>query len=135
MAHYFDGKARVRGLLGDQIEAIAALLDAFDAGGDEPHQMMAEELGHFVARDLWDAAEGGCVDRVIAPADVGLLRTPRKPFVANAEAAAAFSRLARISHEFDFAPFARGALAAAGRALDGQGPLTAHYLLAARQVE
>ncbi len=134
MAHYFDGKARVRGLLGDQIETIAALLDAHDAGGAEPHQMMAEELGHFVTRDLWDAADGGCVDRVIAAADVGLLRAARKPFVANADAAAAFARLARLSHEFDFAPFARGALTAAGQALAGQGPLTAHYLLAAAQV-
>ncbi len=134
MAHYFDGQARVRGLLADQVETITALLDAHAISGGEPYQMMAEELGHFVARELWDADGGGCVDRVGAGTDVGLLRLPRKPFVGNADAAAAFATLARLSQEFDFAPFAAGALTAAGRVVQGQGPLTAHYLLAARQV-
>jgi uncharacterized protein YyaL (SSP411 family) len=134
VAHYFDGAARVRGLLADQIETTEALLDAHEITGAEPYKMMAEELGHFVALEMWDAASGGCFDRVRGADDVGLLRAGRKPFVGNAEAAAAFARLDGVTHEFDFAPYAAGALEAARRGLDGQGPLTAHYLLAARQV-
>jgi uncharacterized protein YyaL (SSP411 family) len=134
VAHYFDGKARIRGLLTDQIETMAALLDAHEVTGAEPYKMMAEELGHFVVREMWDAAAGGCVDRVRGAGDVGLLRSARKPFVANAEAAAVFARLDAVTHEFDFAPYAAGALEAARRGASGQGPLTAHYLLAARQV-
>jgi uncharacterized protein YyaL (SSP411 family) len=134
MAHYFDGAARVRGLLADQIEMTAALLDAHEATGAEPYKMMAEELGHFVAQEMWDGTDGGCFDRKAGDADIGLLRRARKPFVGNADAAAVFSRLDAVTHEFDFASHATGALDAAARGLAAQGPLTAHYLLAARQV-
>jgi uncharacterized protein YyaL (SSP411 family) len=134
VAHYFDGAARVRGLLADQIETVGALLDAHEITGGEPYKMMAEELGHFVVQGMWDPAGGGCFDRTRESDDVGLLRSGRKPFVGNAEAAAAFARLDAVTHEFDFAPYAIGALEAAGRGAAGQGPLTAHYLLAARQV-
>jgi hypothetical protein len=96
--------------------------------------MMAEELGHFVVRAMWDAPDGGCFDRAPAEDDVGLLRLGRKPYVGNAEAASVFARLNAITHEFDFTPYAAGALDAAKRRVAGQGPLTAHYLLAARQV-
>jgi hypothetical protein len=91
------------------------LIDAHTISDGEPYQMMAEELGHFVARELWDATGGGCLDRVGAGTDVGLLRQSRKPFAGNADAAAAFALPARLSHEFDFAPFAAGVLTAAGR--------------------
>ena len=132
LAHDPDGG--VRGLLGDQIAAIAALLDAHDLTGAEPYQMMAEEIGHYAARELADATGGGFFDRAVQPDDIGLLRTRRVPFVANAEAAVALARLQRISREFDFAAHAGGALLAAGRQAIRQGPLAAHYVLAARQL-
>jgi uncharacterized protein YyaL (SSP411 family) len=134
LAHSIADGTPVRGLLTDQVDTIAALLDAHEMTGDEPYKMMAEELGHFVTRELWDGIDGGCFDRVASTADVGLLRTRRKPFVGNAEAATAFARLARLSHDFDFAPFAAGALTTAGQSAHRQGPLAAHYLLAVREV-
>ena len=134
VAHSADASASVRGLLGDQVAVIGALLDAHDLTGGEPYQMMAEEFGHFIARDLWDAEGGGFFDRATRPDDIGLLQRRRIPFVANAEAAIALARLHRISLEFDFAPYVAGALRAAGRQAAVQGPLAAHYLLAARQV-
>jgi uncharacterized protein YyaL (SSP411 family) len=134
MAHYFDGAARVRGLLSDQVATIGALLDAHDASDVEPYQMMAEEIGYFVVRDMWDPERGGFFDRTGAADDIGLLRKRRKPFVPNAEAAAAFARLQGVSHEFDFGPYAAGALQTAGRQVAGQGPLAAHYVLARRAV-
>ncbi|HYT73533.1 MAG TPA: hypothetical protein VEL79_02185, partial [Vicinamibacterales bacterium] len=132
IAHYFDGAARVRGLLADQVATILALLDAHDATEGEPYQMMAEELGHFIVRDMWDAETGGFFDRADSADDIGLLRTRRKPFVANAEAVQGLARLDRIGHEFDFRPHADGALHAAAREVNLHGPLAAHYLLARR---
>ena len=134
VAHYADAAAPVRGLLRDQVAAIGALLDAHELTGGEPYQMMAEEFGHFIARDLWDADAGGFFDRAARGDDIGLLRTRRTPFVQNAEAAIVLARLHRVSHAFDFAPYAAGALRAAGRQAPAQGPLAALYLLAARQV-
>ena len=125
IAHYFDGTARVRGLLGDQVAAIAGLLDAYDASEGEPYRMMAEELGLFIVRDMWDAAGGGFFDRAQTPDDIGLLRTRRKPFVLNADARwrCAQSMLEprkgfpdRGLREYGWLPSVRR------RALDGQGP-------------
>jgi uncharacterized protein YyaL (SSP411 family) len=134
VAHCFDGTVSVRGLLADQVATIGALLDAHDATEGEPYQMMAEELGHFVVREMWDAEGGGFFDRSGTADDIGLLRTRRKPFVANAEAAQALARLDRIAHEFDFHPYALGALRTAAQQVKGQGPLAAHYLLAWQRV-
>jgi uncharacterized protein YyaL (SSP411 family) len=66
LAHYFDGAARVRGLLNDQVAAIAALLDAHAVTEGEPYRMMAEELGLFIVRELQDPG-GGFLDRAPAP--------------------------------------------------------------------
>jgi uncharacterized protein YyaL (SSP411 family) len=139
LAHYFDGAARVRGLLADQVAAMAALLDAHDVTGGEPYRMMAEELAHLAVRDLWDAGQGGFFDRAGAPDDIGLLRERCKPFVENADAARALARIARLEPRKGFpdpavfAARAAGALRTAAAQIAGQGPLAAHYVLAGRQ--
>jgi uncharacterized protein len=134
LAHYSDGVARVRGLLADQIYTVGALLDAYDVSGLEPYKMMAEELTHVAVRELWDEAAGGFFDRAGHASDIGLLRTRRKPFVANADAASMLARLERTSGDAEFRARAAGALEAAAGQLAGQGPLAAHYLLGARQL-
>jgi uncharacterized protein len=134
LAHYSDGVARVRGLLGDQIYTAGALIDAHDVSELEPYKMMAEELTHVAVRELWDEAGGGFTDRPGHDADIGLLRMRRKPFVANAEAASMLARLERTSGDAGFHPRAEGALRAAAAQLAGQGPLAAHYVLGARQL-
>jgi uncharacterized protein len=134
LAHYSDGVARVRGLLGDQIYTVGALIDAHDVSALEPYKMMAEELTHVAVRELWDEAGGGFHDRPGHDADIGLLRARRKPFVANAEAASTLARLERTSGDAGLHARAEGALRAASEQLAGQGPLAAHYVLAARQL-
>jgi uncharacterized protein YyaL (SSP411 family) len=135
LAHYSDGVARVRGLLGDQIYTVGALIDAHDVSELEPYKMMAEELTHVAVRELWDEAGGGFIDRPGHDADIGLLRMRRKPFVANAEAASMLARLERTSGDAGFHSRAEGALRAASEQLAGQGPLAAHYVLGARQLD
>jgi uncharacterized protein YyaL (SSP411 family) len=134
LAHYSDGVARVRGLLADQVYTAGALLDAHDVSALEPYRMMAEELTRVAVRELWDEPEGGFFDRAGHDSDIGLLRTRRKPFVVNAEAASMLSRLERTSGAVEFHARAEGALRAASGQLAGQGPLAAHYVLAARQL-
>jgi len=140
VAHYFDGTARVRGLLGDHLATIAALLDAHDVSGGEPYRMMAEELAHLCVRDMWDGASGGFFDRTGGPDDIGLLKSRRKPFVENADAALAFMRLSRLDTRkgfpdpAEFRGHVAGALQAAAAQLDGQGPRAAHYALARHEL-
>ena len=134
IAHFFDGHAHVRGLLDDQILAIEAALDAFEATGNVTYEMLAEEIGHYMLRMLWDAEDGGFVDRAttIDADDVGLLRTRLKPFVSNCDAARALLRLDAHSGNHDFGEKARAALALMRPLASTRGPQSAHYLLAVR---
>ncbi|HEY3885796.1 MAG TPA: DUF255 domain-containing protein [Vicinamibacterales bacterium] len=135
VAHYFDGRASVRGLAADQIGSAAALLDAYELGAGEPYAMLAEELARHAVADMWDGHGGGLFDRAPAPDDVGLLRQRRKPFVLNAETASLLARLGQLRGLPDLNVRAPAALAAAAVQLDGQGPLAAHYVLALRMVD
>jgi hypothetical protein len=132
VAHYFDGAAQVRGLLVDHVSMAGALMDAHDITDGEPYRMMTEELVHYMVREMWDAEGGGFFDRAGMADDIGLLRTRRKTFLGNADAAIVCERLHRVGHEFDFRQHAAGALRAAARQAAGQGPLAAHYVLADR---
>lgn len=135
VAHYFDGRARVRSLLGDHVAAMHALVDAHDLGAGEPYRMLAEELALYMCSRMEDAAAGGFFDRANEDDDLGLLRQRRKPFVGNAEAAAALARVARTGGAPELIDRARGAMRSAAAQLDGQGVQAAHYVLALRMVD
>ncbi|HEX5474055.1 MAG TPA: DUF255 domain-containing protein [Vicinamibacterales bacterium] len=134
VAHCADCARVVRGLLADQCAVVHAMLDAHDRTGDEPYLMMAEEIAHYVLRALWDEAGGTVRDRVPRDDDVGLLAAPEHPFVTGCEAARAFARLARVSDESAFRGRAESILLALYPRVSAQGPLAAHYALAARAV-
>ena len=133
VAHCDDGDAQVRGLLDDQIQMAGASLDAFDATGNVVYSMMAEELGHYVLRTMWDDAEPGFLDRVGGDDEVGLLKQRAKPFVSNCEAASLMGRLAAASGTHEFREKAEAALSSLAVAAPSHGPLAAHYLLAVRE--
>ena len=105
LAHYSDGVARVRGLLArSDLHAIGALLDAHDVSALEPYRMMAEELGHFAVRDLWDEAGGGFFDRAASDgrhrpaADAAqAVRRQRRGGVDRWRGSSATSRRSRVS--------------------------------------
>jgi uncharacterized protein YyaL (SSP411 family) len=138
VAHHLGGDGRVRGLLGDQIAMASAALDAFDTTGNVVYEMMAEELGHYAVRVMWDDRDGGFFDRATADdavdpdAEVGLLRQRLKPFGLNCDASGMLRRLAAASGDHEFTRIADLTVAAmAARAIE-QGPLAAHYVLAVR---
>jgi uncharacterized protein YyaL (SSP411 family) len=131
VAHGVDDAGRIRGLLLDQIGVMDALLAAYATTADTPYCMMAEELGHYTCRVL-RGQDGTFVDRAPQGSDLGLLRRPRQPFVANCVAAHVFARLARVSKE-PFTDVAAGALAGVAVASHAYGPDAAWWCLAARE--
>ncbi len=136
VAHHFDGQPRARGLLADQFAMAAACLDVFDATENVVYEMMAEELGHYAVRAMWDEQRGGFFDRARNDADaeppIGLMRRPLKPFATNCDASRTLRRLARASGDHEFSRIAERTMTAMAPLAAGQGPLAAHYVLAMR---
>lgn len=132
VAHCIEEGLEVRGLLDDQIAMASAHLDAYDVTGDIVYEMMAEELGRQAIIACRDPS-GGFFDRAPANQDIGLLRLPLKPFVANCEAARMLRRLSVVSGDDEFAALADEALQAVAAQAFSQGPLAAHYVLAMRE--
>ena len=131
-AHFVAGERVVRGLLVDQAAMVEANLEAFDAAGNVVHEMMAEELASYAIRTMWDDEQGACADRAGDDSAVGLMRTRIAPFAVNCDLALALGRLARTSGDAAFGQQASAILAAMAPLALQQGPLAAHYVLAAR---
>jgi uncharacterized protein YyaL (SSP411 family) len=135
VAHYHDGQARVRGLLADQFAMADACLDVFDLTENIVYEMMAEELGHYAIRTMWDEREGGFFDRAQDdPEPIGLMNRRLKPFATNCDASRTLRRLAAASGETEFGTAADRTVEAMARLAPDQGPLAAHYVLAMRAV-
>lgn len=134
-AHVFDGQPRIRGLLADQAGMVAANLDAFETTGNVVYEMMAEELGAYALRVLWDDQHGGFFDSVADPEAIGLMRVRLKPFTINCDFSRALARLARSSGDATFDTRAQETLAAMAPLALEQGPLGAHWVLAARELK
>ena len=133
IAHCIEGGQEVRGLVDDQIAMASANLDAYDVTGDIVYEMMAEELARQALIACRDEHGGGFFDRARTDQDVGLLRHPLKPFVANCEAARMLRRLATVSGDNGFAGLADETLNAVAAQAAAHGPLAAHYVLAVRE--
>jgi uncharacterized protein YyaL (SSP411 family) len=95
--------------------------------------MMAEELGHYAMRTMFDEAGGGFFDRGNGGEEsIGLMSRPLKPFITNCDAARTLLRLGSASGEQDFVRAADRTIDAMGPLAPAQGPLAAHWLLAVR---
>jgi uncharacterized protein YyaL (SSP411 family) len=127
---------RVRGLLVDQVEMSAALLDLAEASGNRVYLELAEELMRGCLRKLWRAESGGFLDRLRSPSgggDLGRMGDPLIPFALNCLAARVLARLAHATGHDDLRVAALDTLSAlaAGAA---HGLLGADYALAALDV-
>ena len=136
VAHHFDGHARARGLLADQFAMADACLDVFDATENVVYEMMAEELGHYAIRAMWDEQGGGFFDYAQSDTDadppIGLMSRPLKPFATNCDASRTLRRLAAASGDNEFTRIAERTMVAMAVLAADQGPLAAHYVLAMR---
>ncbi len=85
------------GYLSDQAGMITALIDAFETSGIKQYLDQALELIEIIDRDLWDGQEGGYWDLPADPHREGILKIRIKPFVENAVAAMALTRLFHLT--------------------------------------
>jgi len=103
------------------------------------YEMMAEELGHYAVRVMWDEHRGGFFDRAREQDEadeagllIGLMSRPLKPFATNCDASRTLRRLAAASGDHEFTRIAERTMTAMAPLAADQGPLAAHYLLAMR---
>lgn len=113
VGHQATGTPAARGLLTDQVGASEALLDLYEATGQDAYLDMPRELMAYCLQTMW--SEGGFADRAregLAGADqpVGLLREPHYPLGLTCRAAVVLARLGRLTGESAYADQARAAL-------------------------
>ena len=73
------GRPGPRGLLDDNVHAAAALLDAYEATGDDQWLRRAVAIMHHCGRAHWDDAAGGFFDIARDQGGPAYLATPAKP--------------------------------------------------------
>jgi uncharacterized protein YyaL (SSP411 family) len=132
LAHLLDPEPRLRGLLGDQVTAASAFLEAFDASGMRVYLDLAEELMRGVLRVYGQAQWGALQDRA-STADtpsIGLLNHPFFPFSLNCLAARVLVRLSSRTQDVDFVARARDVLSACCSLPPATPVDEAHYALA-----
>jgi len=99
------GRAEPYGLLDDNVQAAAALLDAYEASGDAAWLTRAGAIMQHCRRVHWDEAAGGFFDVARDRAGAAYLATPAKPIQdaptpsANGVAALVLARLAALTDE------------------------------------
>ncbi|MGH7273105.1 MAG: thioredoxin domain-containing protein, partial [Nitrospiria bacterium] len=98
MYHFDDGKLSLCGYISDQVYMMLALMDAFEATGLGVYLDRAEILAKLMDRHLWDREQNGYWD---LPVDLkkadGALKVRVKPFVENAVASMALTRLFHLT--------------------------------------
>lgn len=108
VAHVFDTRAEVRGLVVDQTAMAAAAIEIFTVTGGAAYCDLAEELVRGVWRKYWTTGSG-LADRVRSSAgagDMGLLSAPMPAFKAGCEAVVVLERLARLTGRPEYAQWA-----------------------------
>jgi uncharacterized protein YyaL (SSP411 family) len=124
---------RVRGLLVDQVDTSAALIDLTQASGNRVYLELAEELMRSCLRKLWRAEAGGFLDRLRSASgggDIGRMADPLVPFATNCHAARVLATLARETGHDELRLRAVDTLAALAPSVDDQGLAAADYALA-----
>lgn len=112
MLHYYDGEAKVSGLLTDQVAVALALLDAHDATGDRSHLERALTLAQVILEGYADADASGFFDLKSEHDTLGNLQFRTKNIDENAAAADVFKRLERLLGEPAFGELSASAMAA-----------------------
>ena len=93
MYHYNDGNLSPLGYLSDQVQMIHALLDGFETTGQKNYLEKALMLESIMDKHLRDKEAGGYFDLPEGSGEKAFQKVPIKPFVENAIAAMASTRL------------------------------------------
>ena len=139
VGHNATGVPPARGLLTDQVTVSAALLDLYDATGQDVYLDMPRELMAYCDQSMWDAA-GGFTDRARTDlaghdAPVGLLREPHRPLGLNCRATVVLARLAVFADEPRYRDLAVRTLACQTATYRKHGLDGAAYVLALDRIQ
>lgn len=132
---YFEGQARLPGLLNDQAQMAHALLDAFEVTGEERYIRIARDLMDYAITHLWDSKEGGFFDRVEAGKTLPALEHPQKDFEddptssPNGVAASVLDRLAYLTNDERYGQKALQTMQAFAGSAGEYGNFAASYTL------
>ncbi len=133
---YFEGRARVPGLLNDQVQMANATLDAFEVTGEARYLHVAKDLMDYAITTLWDPQAGGFFDRAPQENPLAALQRPFKdvddnPTASpNGVAAAVLDRLASLTNHEAYTHKARETLEAFAGSASRYGRFMAAYALA-----
>ena len=112
MAHFYDGRPQMAGLLVDQVAMARALLDAYQVEGHQRYLREAAELTAAVATFFRDKESPRFVDRVLDVRVPGALSRPDRDLVDNSEMAMVLQDLAALTGQETYADEARRILEA-----------------------
>lgn len=80
-------------ILGDQVAAITAHLDAYETIGDQRYLTTAQELSKATFEHFNDPVLGGLNSDIVAPDAIGRMSVPIKPHAVNCAAAINYTRM------------------------------------------
>ena len=139
LGHVASGAPVVRGLLTDQVAASEALLDLYEACGQEVYLDMPQELMAYCEHEMWEDRRG-FRDRsrlllVDPDGPIGLLQEPYYPFGLNCRAAGVLARLASQLEDARYRTLAVRTLASQTAVYQQHGLDGAAYVLASARIE
>ena len=128
-----EGKARMPGLVKDQVYMALALLDMFEISGQQRYLERARDLMDYALENFWDAERGGFFDIAHGQDFVEVLRQTHKEIQdaplpgTNGVAALALDRLFYLTGEKRFREKAEQTLAAFAGSAPSLGTFAATY--------
>ena len=134
LAHYYDGEARLPGLLGDNARLIAACLDAYESGAGDVWIDRALKAAGWLLENLEAEAPGGFYDGIAPPGSEGPAAERSRPLMENSIAASALIRLAQNSAQPRFGEAAERALAYFSTSYKESGLFAADYAIAVERL-
>lgn len=133
---YYDGHARLEGLLNDQVQMAKAVLDAFAVTGEQRYVQIAKDLVDYTTSQLWDPQDGGFFDRPQQGERFAALERPLKDVEDNPTAspngiaALVLDRFAYLTNGDGYGRKALQTLQAFASSAKGEGHFVATYTLA-----
>jgi uncharacterized protein YyaL (SSP411 family) len=133
LCRYYDGRAHVRGLLGDQAWYLWSALSAFSVTGDDVWLRRAAQLIDALEA-LYDPASEGYRDRLVSGDEAGRVADPAVPMDDNALMARALASYSAFVDRPDLAQRAKAILARYASAYRSMGSFAAGYASAVLDV-
>jgi len=133
MCHYWDGQAHLFGLLADQVWMAQAMLHAYEYTASPEYLQRAGQILRWAHGKLLTPG-GGYQDLPVGGEALGRLSQPEVPLSENAVAAAALTRLHRLTEQREYLEWAHAALRAFAGSYARYGYFAAGYALAVEQL-